>query len=378
MVDLVVTEDQDFFRTTTRKFFERECPLTAVRELARSDTGFDRDAWRQGAALGWTSLLVPEELGGGTVSDDGMVDLACLADLFGTHVAPGPLLPTNVVAGALARSGSAEQQADLLPGLLGGDAIASWAHMERGGGALTGELGMTAVRDGEGYVLRGAKEPVEAGAEADVLLVTAATDDGPVQLLVDAHGAGITVTPLESIDMVRRFARVEFADARVPSSALLGAPGGTRADIDWQLQVASVVQCAEMVGAAQVAFDLTRSWAFDRYTFGRPLASYQAIKHRFADMKLWLEASHAIAAAAATEVGAQRATAAETASIAKAYTGDHLTELVQDCIQIHGGIGLTYEHDLHLFLRRIVADRLTYGTPAEHRLRIADFREHIA
>jgi alkylation response protein AidB-like acyl-CoA dehydrogenase len=237
---------------------------------------------------------------------------------------------------------------------------------------------VTAARDGGEIVLDGVATPVEAGAQADVLLVTAQSDDGPVQVVLDAHADGVTVTPLASVDLVRRYAHVEFDAARVPASACLPGSASTRADVDWQLQLAAVVQSAEIVGAAQVAFDLTLAWVFDRYTFGRPLASYQVIKHRFADMKLWLEASHAIAAAAATELDEQLESAPETASIAKAYVADRLTELVQECIQLHGGIGLTYEHDIHLFLRRVVADRQTFGTPADHRLRVADLRVGVA
>ena len=367
IVDVVVTEDQELFCATTRKFLGRECPLATVRALARSDAGFDRDYWRQGAALGWTSLLVPAALGGGAMTGAGITDLAALAEIFGAHVAPGPLLPVNVVAGAIARSGTAEQQAHLLPGLCGGDTVAAWAHLEP-----TAPGAVTVSRVADGFVLHGTKEPVEAGAQADVLLVSARSDDGPVQLLVDARAEGVAVTPLQSVDLVRRYARVEFDAARVPVSALVASPTGGGSDIDWQLQLVAVLQSAEIVGAAQVVFDLTLAWAFDRYTFGRPLASYQVIKHRFADMKLWLEAGHAIAAAAASELDEQVPSAPETASIAKAYVADHLTDLVQECVQLHGGIGLTYEHDLHLFLRRVVADRQTFGTPADHRMRVAD------
>jgi alkylation response protein AidB-like acyl-CoA dehydrogenase len=132
-----------------------------------------------------------------------------------------------------------------------------------------------------------------------------------------------------------------------------------------------------MVGAAQVAFDLTLDWAFSRYSFGRPLASYQEIKHRFADMKMWLEASHALADAAARHAEPDEA-AARAVTTAKAYAGDYLAELVQDCVQLHGGIGVTYEHDLHLYLRRITVDRLTYGTPADHRRRLGALRAEAA
>ena len=139
-----------------------------------------------------------------------------------------------------------------------------------------------------------------------------------------------------------------------------------------QAQVAAVLLAAESVGAMEAAFAMTVQWAFDRYSFGRPLASYQALKHRFADMKSWLEASHAISDAAAAAVSANAADAAELVSAAKAYIGEYGVELAQDCVQLHGGIGVTAEHDLHFFLRRITLDRTLYGTPGDHRQRLAD------
>jgi alkylation response protein AidB-like acyl-CoA dehydrogenase len=166
------------------------------------------------------------------------------------------------------------------------------------------------------------------------------------------------------------YGRVELDGVRVPPSALVGAVGDADADVERQLQLALVMQAAEMVGAAEKTFGFTLQWMFDRYSFGRPLASYQELKHRFADMKMWLEASHALASALAWEVQAEAPDAPETASIAKAYIGEHLVELVQDCVQMHGGIGLTFDHDIHLYLRRVTADRATYGLPADHRQRI--------
>ena len=129
-MEIALSDDQEFFRDTTRKFLGSECPIPKVRELRSNPDGFERDYWRQGAELGWTSLLVPEELGGGSVSGNGAADLALVADAFGTHVAPGPLLPCNVVAAALARSGSAEQQGEILPAIVAGDVVATWAFTE--------------------------------------------------------------------------------------------------------------------------------------------------------------------------------------------------------------------------------------------------------
>lgn len=375
-MELVLTDDQEFFRDTTRKFLGSECPLPKVRELRGNDAGFEPDFWRQGAELGWMSMLVPEELGGGSVSGNGASDLALVAHAFGVHVAPGPLIPCNVVAAALARSGTEQQQSEILPALIAGEQIATWADTELpphdGLGDVT--LRADADADGDGYVLTGVKSPVEAGAQADHLLVSATTDAGLTQFLVPADADGLSITPLRSVDLVRRYARIEFAGVKVPASALVGSPGAAADDVEHQLRVAGVIQSAEMAGAADAAFDITLDWSFSRYSFGRPLASYQEIKHRFADMKMWLEASHGLADSAARHVSRDDPDAAIAVSAAKAYAGQYLAELIQDCVQLHGGIGVTYEHDIHLFLRRVTVDRLTYGTPADHHRRIGALR----
>jgi alkylation response protein AidB-like acyl-CoA dehydrogenase len=321
---------------------------------------------------------VPEELGGGSVSGSGVVDLTLVADAFGSHVAPGPLLPANVVAAAVARSGTDEQRAEVLPAIVAGEVVATWAIAEPPPNDALGSVTVTAERNGDGFVISGVKSPVEAGAQSEQLLVTARTDEGLAQFLVPADESGVRITPLNGIDLVRRYARVEFDGVRVPASAAVGTPGAADADVERQLQLALVIQTAECVGAAQKVFDFTVDWAFNRYSFGRPLASYQELKHRFADMKMWLEASHALASVAAREVQSEAAGAPETVSIAKAYTGDYLAELIQDCVQMHGGIGVTFDHDIHLYLRRVTADRLTHGSPADHRQRIVSLRLRAA
>ncbi len=369
-MELTLTDDQDVFRETTTRFLANECPLTEVRALTSSTAGYTDEFWRRGAQLGWTSLLVPESAGGGSISGAGVVDLTIVADAFGRAVAPGPLVPANVVAFALASSGSDEQRSEVLRGLLSGDTSAAWCGAELAIGPDRGAGPVADTADG-GFLLTGSSAVVEAAAQADHLLVTAHGGAGLVQLLVPAAAAGVTITPLRSLDVVRRFARVEFDRVRVPSTAQVGTAASTPETVERQLQLALVMQAAEMVGAAERVFDFTVEWAFDRYSFGRPLASYQELKHRFADMKMWLEASHALASALAREVEDEAPSAAETASVAKAYLGEYLVELAQDCLQIHGGIGLTSDHDLHLYLRRLTADRVLHGTPADHRQRVA-------
>jgi alkylation response protein AidB-like acyl-CoA dehydrogenase len=378
-MELNLSEDQELFRETTERFLTARSPAAAVRSLRDSADGFDRGYWSEGAALGWVSLLVPEDLGGGSVSGAGLVDLTIVADAFGSHTAPGPLLPTNVVTAAIAQAGTDEQRDAHLPGLIAGDLIATWCV---GSPAPDGTMasGITAHRDGEELVLSGSAEPVEAAAQADLVLVTAHGEEGPVQVLLSNDEPGLSVTPLVSLDLTRRFGSVALAGVRAPMTSVLGDPGDASSQVERQLQLGLVIQAAESAGAAQRVFDFTLQWAFDRYSFGRPLASYQEIKHRFADMKTWLEASHAMVTAAARAVHEQSPDAASTASVAAVYLGDVLPELIQDCVQIHGGIGVTYDHDLHLFLRRVTVNRALHGTPAEHRQRLATFdeRAHVA
>jgi alkylation response protein AidB-like acyl-CoA dehydrogenase len=279
----------------------------------------------------------------------------------------------NVVAMALSHASNAADHADVVEALMAGQATASWAVYEPGHGWDPAAITTTATRDGDDYVLAGVKDRVDSGDQADYLLVTARAAEGLRQFLVPATAPGLTVRRAQSLDLVRRFATATFDDVRVPAASAVGGGGEAEAAVGRQLQTAVALQCAELAGAASRVFEFTVQWAFDRYSFGRPLASYQALKHRFADMKLWLEASFATAAAAARAVQAGDPDAAELASVAKAYIGERATDLMQDCVQLHGGIGVTWEHDIHLYLRRATVNRVMWGTPAEHRRLIADF-----
>lgn len=359
--------DQQLLRETTARFLDEFSPTAELRRRRDDPGGFEPDYWRRGAELGWTSLLVPEHAGGGSVSGSGLVDLTLVAHEFGTHAAPGPLLTTAVTAGALARHGPGD---DLLGQLLKGEAVASWAFTEPIPHDALGSVTLEVRGDGREVVLRGAKRPVESATRASHLLVVGRTGEGLTQVLVPTSSPGLTVTPLRSVDLTRRFATVTFDDVRLPAAAVVGELGGAAGAVEAQLLQALVVLAAESVGAMQRAFDLTVEWGFDRYSFGRPLASYQALKHRFADMKTWLEASHAIVDAAARAVADEDRRAAKLAGAAVAYVGHYGSELLQDCVQLHGGIGVTFEHDLHLFLRRHTLNRTLHGTPAEHRRRL--------
>jgi alkylation response protein AidB-like acyl-CoA dehydrogenase len=359
------TEDQRLFEHATNRFLETNYPIERVRALADEDTAFDPARWRQAAELGWTTLLVPEEAGGGSISGNGVADLLIVAFGFGRHAAPGPWLGTNAVAAALGRWGSPEQQAGPLKELLSGDAVAAWAHTSAPG--PRGADGATAVATaGDGTVsLNGRADHVEAAADARYLLVTAVGPPGRTHYLVPLDAAGVHLAPRRGVDLTRRFFEVRLEGVTLPDAARVGAPGaadGHDADL---LDLVAVLAAGEMVGTMDRAFGLTVEWTANRYSFGRPLNSYQEIKHRMADMRTQLEAGAAVAARAAHAVGTGAADGRSWACAAMSYTAKYGPELIQDCIQLHGGIGVTYDHDLHVFLRRATLDANLFGSHAD-------------
>lgn len=353
---LPVDAEQSVFVDTTARFLQRTCGIEAVRALADTEAGFTRQWWAQAAELGWTSMLVPEELGGGSVSGAGLLDLLPVAEQLGRHAAPGPLVTTSAALAGIACSTGAERHADAIGSVVAGEAVLTWCPQGAAVEDRAGEL-----------VLTGTAAEVEAAADADLLLVTA----GDTQVLLPVATAGIEVVRTGSIDLTRRLARVRFTDVRVPADAVVGEPGAAAADAERQSRVAVVLQCAEAVGAADRVFEFTMDYVAQRYSFGRPLSSYQALKHRFAEMKTALEGARGIVAGAATAVQAGDVDAARVCAAAKAWVGDALPGLVQDCVQMHGGIGVTWEHDIHLYLRRVALARALYGTPEHHRRQLA-------
>ena len=361
-----LNEDQRFFQETTRRFLESESPLSAVRSLYEHPEGFERAYWSGAAELGWTSPFVPEGHGGGSLSDNPLADLVIVAEEMGRLVAPGPFLPVNVVAAAVAQAGTADQQAAVLPGLAAGETVATWAFAEANDRWDGEGVGTTATPSGGGFVLRGTKRYVEAAASAEQLLVTARSDAGLTQFLVPTATPGVTVVPGRSVDLTRRFGDVRFDGVEVPASAVLGAVGDAGPQVERQLQIALALQVAETAGMMDRVFEFTFEYLGDRWTFGRPLASYQALKHRVADMRLWLETARGCTDAVADAVGTGTADAARVASVAKAYVAEYSIALLSDCVQMNGGIAVTWEHDMHLYERRGSVNRAVYGNEYHH------------
>ncbi len=223
-MQLDLSSDQEFFRETTARFLADQVPVSVVRALDDDPQGFGDDYWRRGAELGWTSLLVSEANGGGSISGDGLADLAVIAHEFGAHAAPGPLLTTNVVAAALSVD-AADGHADVLAGLLDGSGVATWCHGERRPHDRLGDVHLEIREDGGELVLDGLKRPVESAGRAGHLLVTGLTGTGLTQALVPADTPGVTIRPMRGVDLTRRFSEVEFEDVRVPAEAAIGTPG---------------------------------------------------------------------------------------------------------------------------------------------------------
>jgi alkylation response protein AidB-like acyl-CoA dehydrogenase len=374
MTDLANPE-RLLFASTTQSFLEKEASLTRLRELHAAGTSFEPDWWRRAAELGWTSLLVPEGLGGGSVSGDGVADLALVAELAGTTVAPGPLHPVSTVLAGLAEA--PENHEGTIESLISGEIVASWAVYEPGKPWSPMDAAVTATRTEAGYRIDGVKDRVEAGAESSVLLVVANCDGAVRQFLVPTDAPGVHVEPQRSLDMVKSYARAHFDGVEVDGAAAVGSAEQTADLIARQSQIALILQCAEIVGILETVLDFTIQWGFDRHSFGRPIGSYQALKHKYADLKIWFEACRATTNAAVAEVASRSPGAEMAVSVAKSYVGEHAPGMLQDCIQLHGGIGVTWEHDLHLFLRRVTLYRSMFGTPEAHNLHVYALTEQM-
>ncbi|WP_059020081.1 acyl-CoA dehydrogenase family protein [Mycobacterium sp. M26] len=365
---MTASPEIQLFASTTQSFLDKEVPLSRIRELHHDGLSFERDWWQRAAELGWASLLVPEELGGGSVSGDGVADLALVAEHTGKTVAPGPLHPVSIVLAGLADAEDADRHTETIEALVSGESVASWAVYEPGSPWNPLQPTVTATASGSGFRIDGVKDRVEAGADSDILLVVADVDGAARQLLVRTDSPGVTVEPQRSVDLVKSYARVTFDGVEVDESAAVGTAEQTAAMVARQTQIALILQCAETVGILQTVFDMTVQWGFDRHSFGRPLVSYQALKHIYADLKIWLEACRATTKTAVAKVGEREPDADFAVSVAKSYVAEHAPDMVQRCVQMHGGIGVTWEHDLHLYLRRVTLYRSLYGTPEEHNL----------
>lgn len=358
-----LTDEQQAIKSTAHDFLASRFKSERIREIAASESGFDESGWQEMAELGWAGLALPEEWGGQGL---GIVELAVLFEEMGYALAPSPLLSNTIAGLAIAAGGSDEQRESYLLRLASGELRVTPALTDAGVPAAPGTFAMAAQEDGDGVLLDGEKTLVMDAASADLFLV--ATADGR-RHLVEKGAAGVTVIPEESIDLTRRLASVRFENVRVAPESTL--PGG-EADYFPVFLRACVALAAESTGVAQRALDFSVAYAKDRQQFGRPIGAYQAVSHRCAQMLLETENSRSAVYGAAWAADAEPESLPLAASTAKAYASDAGWRVPDAAIQVHGGIGFTWEHDLHFFLKRGRANAATFGDAKWHRERVAD------
>jgi alkylation response protein AidB-like acyl-CoA dehydrogenase len=358
-----LNDEQQAIKSTARDFLAARYKSERVRELAESEQGFEHSDWEEMAGLGWPGLALPEEWGGQGL---GIVELAVLFEELGYALAPTPLLSNTIAGLALARNGTEEQKERWLRPLASGEARGTVALVDAGAPATIGAFEMEAKADGEGVVLDGEKVLVQDAGSADFLLV--ATADGR-RHVVERAADGVTVTPEKSIDLTRRLYSIRFEGVRVGPEATLE---GGQADYLPVLLRACVALAAESTGVAQRTLEMAVEYAKDRQQFGRPIGAYQAVSHRCAQMLLETENARSAVYGAAWAADAEPESLPLAAAMAKAYASDTGWRVPDASIQVHGGIGFTWEHDLHLFLKRGKANATTFGDARWHRERVAD------
>jgi alkylation response protein AidB-like acyl-CoA dehydrogenase len=358
-----LTDEQQAIKATAKGFLASRYKSERIRELATSETGFDRSGWEEMAELGWTGLAVPEEWGGQGL---GTVDLAVLFEEMGYALAPSPLFSNTIAGLALALCGSDEQRERWLRPLAAGEKRGTPALWDAGSPATPGRFTMEAKADGDGIVLDGEKVLVMDAASADFFVV--ATSDGK-RHLVESGAGGVGIEAEPSIDLTRRLYSVSFDGVEVAAADTLPAAEADYHPVFFRLCVALA---AESTGIAQRTMEMAVSYAKDRKQFGRPIGSYQAVSHRCAQMLLETENARSAVYGAAWAADAEPESLPLAASIAKAYASDAGWRVPDASIQVHGGIGFTWEHDLHFFLKRGRADAAMFGDAKWHRERVAD------
>jgi alkylation response protein AidB-like acyl-CoA dehydrogenase len=377
-MNLGVSAEQRELRDSVRRFLAERAPLTRVRELMETADGIDPGVWRQASTqLGLPGIAVPEEYGGAGFS---FAEQAIVLEELGAALFTGPYLASAVLAATALLAGDDEEaRKDLLPGIAAGETVATLAFTEDGGSWDPASIRLAATPDDTGWRLDGHKSFVLDGHTADLILaVAAAGTDGKLSLFavnavnavdaVDAVATGLTRHALPTLDQTRKLARLAFNGT---PARLVGEPGAARAVLDRTLDVAAIALAAEQLGGAQRALDMAVAYAKVRQQFGRPIGSFQAIKHRCADLLLEVESLRSAVGYAAAAVAADSTEVPVLAPLLKAYASEVYSHVAGENIQIHGGIGFTWEHDAHLYLKRAKASELFLGDASYHRDRLA-------
>jgi len=375
-MQLVLTEDQDLLAKTAADWVAEHSPVARVRQLrdAKDADGFSRALWKQMAELGWVGIPFPESYGG---ADMGLAELAVVLEALGRRLAPEPFLSSVLLGGqALRLAGSESQKKAWLEGVVAGERFLALAQQEKGSRFDLHRVATRAEKSGAGYRIRGHKIAVLDGGVADAFVVVARSagdeDDrsGISLLLVPADTRGVRVERQWRVDS-RNAALVDFEECEVGADAMLGREDEGLAVLEAVADRATVGLCAEMLGSMSEAFDRTLEYLKHRTQFGVPIGSFQALKHRAAQVFIEIELCRSAVMAAARAVDAGTPDASKLVSLAKARCSDAAIRCANEAVQMHGGIGMTDEHEIGFFLKRARVAELTLGDAAWHRARWA-------
>jgi len=370
------SEEQEMLRESARKFLEAECPTAFVRKMMEHETAHSAELWKRLADLGWLGLLIPQRFGG---MGGSLLDASVVVEEMGKALLPGPFFATVLLgAVAIGVGGSVAQKKEILPRIVEGSAVLTLAFVEDPGAHDAARIDLAAKRKGRNYVLRGEKLFVPDASVADWMVVAARTASGRkgqrhgvTLFLVERGALGLSIVPLATVDKTRRQANLIFDRVEVPPERVLG-----RVDQGWPilsraLQVATAALCVETVGVAQRALELSVEYARERMQFGKPIGSFQAVKHKCVDMMVAIENARSLGYYAAWAVEERNRECATAVAMAKAYASDMGKNVTGDAIQVHGGVGFTWEHDIHLYYRRALANEVTFGSAPLHREAVA-------
>jgi len=371
-VDFAFSQEQEMLRRSAREFLAKECSPKVVRRLMESADGYDQALWKKIADLGWTALGIPEEYGGvGT-----FLDLVVVLEEAGRALLPGPFFSTmGLAVPALVEAGTEAQKKEVLSAIAAGSARATLAFTEPSGRWDAGSIGLTAKQSGGGWRLDGVKVFVPDVEAADYIVVVARTrgegEEGVTLFLVQDKPEGMAVRPLETLDMTRRWSEIRFDGVQLGADAVMGAPDKAWPRLKRALEWATSALCAEMVGGVQKVLETSTEYAKTRHQFGKPIGIYQAVSHKLADMLVLSESGRSATYYAAWTVDADAPDRSLASSMAKAYVSDAYRKVAGDGIQVHGGIGFTWEHDMHLYFKRAKSSEVTLGDATFHRELVA-------
>ncbi len=374
-MDFAFSEQQDLLRTSARQFLERECPPDMVRRWSDDPQGYSPDLWQTMAAFGWMGLVLPETYGGSGLS---FVDLTILMEEMGRVLLPAPFF-SSIALGALTllETGSDEQRQQMLPRLVRGETKVCVALLEADGRYDPRGISMRASIRGNRATLNGTKLFVVDAHVSDYIICVARTrggrdpESGISLFVLDITSPGIACTPLMSIDQTRGLCEVSFTRVGVSLEAMLGGRDAAWPTLQRAIDKATVALCAEMVGGAEKAMEMCVDYGKTRVQFGRPIGSFQAVKHKIADMKVWVENAKSVVYYAAWAVDRDAPEASRAASMAKAYCSEMYTQVTADGIQVLGGVGFTWDHHMHLYFKRAKSSEVLLGDSTWHRERTA-------